>query len=968
MKSWTKPTIEMIDKVLSSVKKETDRQYFFSKLNNPLWVKPIAERGYFKNPPGISHLPDGYIHCPNWPELAYLINIAIEATDEVIDILLSLPKTNNPRIYDGILEIALKLEGGESAKLLPKILEYTELKHQFSVHRYPELLSHWTKQNNLNEALEIVKKLIPFEEDPKAQEKRKLRKKNPNEYGTTLEPAPRYGEWEYQEILEKGVRPLAEREPFQVAQILINVTANMIWMEFHQEELDKGRDEDYSEIWCRRLAHPDRDHHNSKENLVHTLTFACEQVFDKAPDSVDALDQTLRKQRWKVFKRLRQHLYALHLDDRTLPWIRELIINHDDYAKWEHHYEFQLMVRKACEHFGTRLLSESERKTIFDLILSGPSKEGFREWMGDQYSEEAFRRRQRYFHRKQLRPFAVLLDEDCRRYLDELEIENKDKPLTDEDFSPYGAVTGGCVSYQSPKPAEDLAKLSDEELLAYINEWNEEHHDKDNWLIEINITGLVGVFQTIFKDAIIPDDKRLAFWIKHRDNISRPVYVAAIVKTMQELVKEQKYDKLNLWFEFCDWILQHPDTDRTAGAPEPNDESRERPNWGSSRRAVVDFIDVCVNKDTMVPLTARDELTKLLKKACTQFDWRLDREQPVFINRDDQISVAINNTRSRALESLINFGSWVRYYVPDDAVQEVTQIFDSRLRIDAEIALTKPEYAFLGLNYGRLCALNSDWARDNKSVLFPQGNTSIWREAFGCFVRYNNPKLFTFDMLRQDFELALEKLEDLEGGKESRRDIIDRLGQHLFSYYLWEVYPLKGDESLLARFYQKTADNRERWANLFNHVGRSLRNSGKNLEDSLVDRIIAFFDWRLEACDSLELNEFTFWLDAECLGPEWRLGAYSRILDLRSTKKTGLSIEMDSLVKLLPDHNAKVVQCFAKITDTLDQGSNIYISAEDAKPILKAGLGSGDAQIREDAERARENLLRIGRFDFLEIE
>ncbi len=77
---------------------------------------------------------------------------------------------------------------------------------------------------------------------------------------------------------------------------------------------------------------------------------------------------------------------------------------------------------------------------------------------------------------------------------------------------------------------------------------------------------------------------------------------------------------------------------------------------------------------------------------------------------------------------------------------------------------------------------------------------------------------------------------------------------------------------------------------------------------------------------------------------------------------------MDTLTKLLPNHQSEVVQCFAKITDTLDQGSNIYISAEDAKPILKAGLGSADAQIREEAERARENLLRIGRFDFLEIE
>jgi hypothetical protein len=968
MKSWTKPTDELIEKVLSSVKKETDRQYFFSKLNNPLWAKPIAERGYFKNPPGIKHLPDGYVQYPNWPELAYLQNIAEEATDEVIDIVLGFPKTDNPRIYDSIIEIALKLKGSESAKLLPKIIEYSDLKHQSLTHLYPELLCHWTNENNIREALEVVKKLIPFQEDPRSQEKQKLRKKNPNEYGTSLEPAPRFREWEYQQILEKAVRPLAEHEPYQVARILIDVTASMIWMEFHQEDLEKGRDEDYSEIWCRRLDQPEQNNHNCKEILVNTLTYACEQVFEKAPDSVEALDQALRNQRWKVFKRLRQYLYSLHPDDRTLPWIREVILGHEDYAKWDHHYEFQLMIRNACEFFGLRLLSEAEIKTIFDLILSGPSKEDFRERMGDQYSEEAFRQRQLYFHRKQLRPFAALLGGDYLRYLDELETENQEKPLTDEDYSPYGGVSGGFVSYQSPKPADELAKFNDVELLSYINEWDEERRDKDNWLIEINITALVGVFQALFKEAIIPNEGRLAYWLAHREYIARPVYISAMAKAMQELVKDQKFDKLDQWVEFCDWILSHNDTDRREGEPEPSDESHERPNWGSSRRAVVDFIDVCLNKDVNAPPATRDGLAKLLQKLCTQFDWRLDRNQPILLNRDDQIMEAINNTRSRALESLINFGFWVRRNSPEDTVPEVTEYLDLRLGADAEVALTKPEHAFLGLHFGNLCLLNKDWALHNKNKLFPQDNMLIWREAFGGFLGYSHPAKLTFDILRKDFEFALDHLEEFDGEKDSRRDLVDRLGQHLFFYYLWDVYPLKGDESLLARFYEKTAEDLQRWAHLFDNVGRSLRNSGKRLEDRLIERVIAFFEWRFEAGESQELQEFTFWLGAECLDPEWRLAAYSKILDLRQTKKVGLSIEIDTLNKLLPDHQTLVVQCFAKITDSLDQGSNIYITAKDAKPILKAGLSSGDSQIRKDAERARENLLRTGRFDFLEME
>lgn len=148
----------------------------------------------------------------------------------------------------------------------------------------------------------------------------------------------------------------------------------------------------------------------------------------------------------------------------------------------------------------------------------------------------------------------------------------------------------------------------------------------------------------------------------------------------------------------------------------------------------------------------------------------------------------------------------------------------------------------------------------------------------------------------------------------------------------------------------------------------SLRNSGKHLDSELVDRAIAFFDWRFEVAEPQELLEFTFWLEAECLEPEWRLHSYAKILDLGHGKNAGLSLQVRALNKLLPDHPALVVECFSKITDTMDQGTRIYIPASEAKPILKAGLNAEDSQIRENAERARENLLRLGRFEYLDVE
>lgn len=943
--------------------------YFFQNAGDTVWLDPLSERGYFLTPPNAEQTTEGHYIVPWWPPLEYLIRVFDTAPTEVMNIISALPNTDNFRVLEGILKIALEADSADALLRLSRfITAYIENCQWGHVHIISLLEKPFIFDAHLSEVTPaLLLKIVEFRRDPHEQEKRLRRKDNPEAWDTSLEPVPRFDQWEYQQILEKGVRPLAEREPYQVARILIDAVASMIRLRMHPEDSEKGSDQDYSEIWCRRLDKPDRDYQDTKETLVQTLTFACEQVYENAPESIDALDQTLRNHRWKVFERLRQHLYASHPNDQTLPWIREQVLGHGDYPKWEHHYEFQLMIRRATEHFGPRLLNEEERRGIFDAVLSGPSKEDFRAWMGESFSEEAFQQRQRHFHRAQLRPFAALLSGDNRRYFDELEGEAQAEAVNDDSYSPYGGVTGGAVSYRSPKTAEDLESLKDEDLLTYLNNWNEEHRDKDDWLVEINISALASVFQSLFKEKIVPHCERLDFWLANRDRIARPVYVAAMLKAILELVKDKNFDKLDRWLDFCTWVLSHQDTARVAGEPEPRDESRDHPDWGSSRRAVVDFIDTCVNKDADAPITARDGLAALLRQACGQSDWRLDYDRPVLLNRDDPITEAINNTRSRALESLINFGFWIRRQLPEDRLPEVTDILAERMADSADIPLTRPEQGLLGMHFGNLCTLNKDWAAQQREIIFPQANKAVWRDAFGSYIRFNRPAKLTFEILRNEFKYAIDNLNTLKNEKGDGQELIDRLGQHLFTYYLWEVYPLTGDESLLERFYDKTKDDRKRWGQLFDHVGRSLRNSGRQLDKTLTDRIITFFDWRFEAAEPLELREFTFWLEAECLGSEWRLQSYSKILDLGRGTHVGFSLELRALNKLLPNHLALVVECFSKITDAMDQGTQMYISADEAKPILKAGLTAEDLQVRENAERAQENLLRLGRFDYLDV-
>ena len=984
MKSWKKPTNEMIDKALQSAKKGTARKYFFSELKNPLWLQPLAERGCFQSPPGVVRFDDGYIQFPSWPQLQYLKNVSRDISDEVINLILDLPKVDNPSVYNDILEIALQLQGEQSVQLKPKILEYTEIILEFSdvdlwlwAHKYADLLAHWTSENQTSVALELSKILVEFAPDPQSKAKEKRRRKNPADFGTfyetSLEPSPRIGSSGYREIMSKGVRPLAEKDPYQVVRLLIDFTANMIRLRTHQEELDQKIDS--SEIWYERFDELDTDYEGPDKTLVRTLIFACKQVYEKSPDSVVDLNTVLRNQQWKVFKRLRQHLYAQYPNEQTKPWIRELILGHEGYHLWEHRYEFQRMIRSACEHFGASLLTKAEQTQIFDAIRSGPSKANYQawvvEWLGEEFTEERFQQRQRGFHRKQFKPFEPLLFGKYATYFRELEDKAAD-PISDEDYPPI-KTKGGHVFTRSPRSSEDLAAFTDEELLTHINKWEgNELLSEGNSFVEINIEGLAEAFQTVFKDTIIPDVNRLRFWMENRDMIQRPIYVRMMVNVMQEDIKEKNLEKLNEWLTFSEWVLSHPDQehegDDSLGIQ--GDESRTRPNWYNSRRSVVGFIEVCL--ETNVPVFARGQLAKLLKMLCTQFDSWLDLDKRVLLNRNNPYAEGINNTRSRALEMAIKFGFWLRRHNSASELPEMTTILEKRFAPETEYPLTLPEYAVLGKNYNQVFSLNEAWTIEHKSDFFPQDTLPAWLVAFSSFVGYNRPFKPTFEILRDDFDFALQHLTDFKKRNAPGKELIDSLGQHLFHYYLWETYPLResvGEDNrcaLLEQFYQRTDEDRERWANLFNYVGRTLRSTSEHLDKSLKDKIIAFFDWRFEVGEPRELQQFTFWLQAKCLNAEWRLETYSKILEVCKVEGSSIAMQVKTLCELLPDHTAKVLEYFTKLTDRSGD-NNIYIQTEEAKTILKAGFKSSDESVRQNAERARENLLREGRFDLLDL-
>ena len=306
MKSWKKPTAELIDKALDSFKREHHRNYFFRRLKNPLWLQPLVERGCFQAPPSVRR-SNAYIQFPYWGEIQYLRNVARYVPNEVINLVLGLPKVDNPYVYDGILDIALQLHGEQSAKLKPKILEYVGLESQFLMHRCAYLLVHWTAEKQIPAALELSKALLVLGADLQSAERQRCPRERP-EWETLPDPFQPMDTLVYRDLLIKGIQPLAEKAPYQIVCLFTETITDLIRLQTHQKDFDKMGNG--SELWGQQLHKFNTGYQEPMKVLVQILTFACEKVFEKSPDSVADLDKVLQKQHWKMFKHLRDHLYA----------------------------------------------------------------------------------------------------------------------------------------------------------------------------------------------------------------------------------------------------------------------------------------------------------------------------------------------------------------------------------------------------------------------------------------------------------------------------------------------------------------------------------------------------------------------------------------------------------------------------------------------------------------------------------
>ena len=154
---------ETVIRALKAIAKgEAQRRYFFERAKSPDWLKPLAEAGYFQQPP--DPVAEGqYISFPAWEQSQYLARMAkISAAQRtVIEIAVAIPETDNVRVLEDLLDVALAVPADGAARFVPRVVNWIKSPYKLGIaYKLRDFIPHLSQGDQSEAALELAKEAL----------------------------------------------------------------------------------------------------------------------------------------------------------------------------------------------------------------------------------------------------------------------------------------------------------------------------------------------------------------------------------------------------------------------------------------------------------------------------------------------------------------------------------------------------------------------------------------------------------------------------------------------------------------------------------------------------------------------------------------------------------------------------------------------------------------------------------------
>lgn len=534
-----------LDRLLPLLRGAEEVRHFFTRIDDPAWIGPLEQHGFFANPPEPAPADDPRgTAFPRWPASQFLARMAgrPEAREAVARIAEKI-ETSNVLVHEDLADAALRLPPALSAGLVPALARGLGPDSTFLLpSKLGALAEGLARSGQLAAARRLLGALLLH---------------------TRVDPS------RVSRVLDRHLDGIVARLGVDALLVISQALDRAIRLARpgRPEKRKAGRRylEDHSDVWSPGLQGDARD--GAKGLLIATLRGVAERLVEENPAAIHSVVELFERRRWWVFHRL-----ALHVLGRSASAAPDLVaarlLDHrlfDGFSR-----EYRLLLRRG---FGS--LTAAQQAEWLGWIDARPDP--------DASPADVERRRGQW---RRLAPLLATLPDVWNERAERLVREFGAPPLMEE----AGPGPSFSVGWPSPLSEETLRSMSVEELAGFLGSWKPT--TLDPW---VQPQGLAErVTRVVAGDPGRFAERALLF----RD--LEPTYVRAVLAGLDSALREKRAFEWGPVLELGQWIAERP-----IEHPEPRWDGWKDPGWSWARGTLTRLLTLGLREAGGPPPTAR---------------------------------------------------------------------------------------------------------------------------------------------------------------------------------------------------------------------------------------------------------------------------------------------------------------------------------------------------------------------------
>jgi hypothetical protein len=953
------PTPEDVDRLQRNLLRPSQRRYFFSRLSHPGWATPLANAGVFGNPPERVVDPEsGSWSTRAWPEGEYLVRVAGEASETVVQVLRELPEDlQNPAVWKLVAEAGCAVPPNLARRLVPLLTK--ALTHTPAI-IFPQvvtrLIAHLATAGQ-KEAFQLAEYLLFVPDAPPETEDHRILLTFRTQW-----MLPRLESHALEGFFETSLPALEEFHPERTLRLLLG---KMNRIQHVAEMLDMGGSWG---LWHDAFEET-ADGEKVPAQLASATAGVAERFASSNTEAAKATNSLLKEHSGWIFRRIRYRILTAagaHLQEEL-----------DTVIGSQEAIEPEMPAREIAALLRLQYSNASSgaRRLFRYALLRGPDVDTLQYYVtsradADTCDEDLDEARKRW-QRNRLIWFRGVIPDELRDIAEDVGVYGVIPTHEQQELAEVGTYSGGFSWGGEPTPAttQELANQTPQAVFELLRDWKPGEDSSSGTLRGLNLT--------VEDYAAISPHEALAVGELAIQHELRLESVDAIIRGLGRAAESGEFAH---WAGLIAFVSRLVDKACDRGVQRGE---RDSIAWREIVDAAVNVLDAGCSKDRIPPELQEDVWAAVTQVTrCPLPGTEFSREPLQSI--DGVLMAALNDTAGKVARVIVSAALWT-YRVIERTEQrgeegtvgtkevlrsKLVPLLDDVMELDGRAGIAAR--AMIGHFIPQLHLLVPEWLATHVELLFAGGaEDPVGRPAWGAYLIRSPVYESVFHTLRPWYKKAADVAgmnSDREFGDRDRLSPTKSLALHVLVGFL-RGYISLGDSDRLIETVFSNVPTKER-GRAYWSIFRGLSDSNEAPSREYLDRIVQFWEWRLSELVRVGGNEAV----EEAIGLGWlfrtphlpdeaviRLGVRTAQL-----AKGDIEVQTDwaRLGELIRTDVDLVFEIAEAVVHAQLRARYAHVPVDDVKPILRRALRSGRPHTQE---RVRTLIHRLGEHGFLEF-